>query len=245
MSSSSKLVIKRHRPLRIIATMIVSCVLISIAIWVFLDESQWSYIMSSLSEAKKSQQLWQENMTMRKTIVELEERIVMLERSAQVDRQTTVKLQQGMVAQQDEIYKLKKELEFYQGVMTSAGQSKGLSIQGLQIEETSQPRSYYFKLILTHVSKSDKVTSGKLSIALEGVQGDLAKTIDIQDLTLSESLPLSFKFGSFRRIKGSILLPADFVPHRVIVRAQLDGNKKLPEIKRIFDWSEAITRGEI
>ncbi len=245
MSPSSKLVIKRHRPVHVVAIMLISCAVISIAIWVFLDESQWSYIMSSLAEAKKSQQLWQENTRMKKTITKLEERVVMLERTAQVDRQTTVKLQQGMVEQQDEIYKLKKELEFYQGVMTSAGQSKGLSIQGLQIEETSQPRSYYFKLILTHVSKSDKVAAGKLTIALEGVQGDTARTIDIQELTLSESLPLSFKFGSFRRIEGSIMLPADFVPHRVIVRAQLDGNGKLPEIQRIFDWSEAVTRGEI
>ena len=227
MSAPRKLVIKHHNPLHIIAVIVASCMVIAVTVWVYLDESQWSYIKSSLSEAKKSKGLWQENQTMKSTIVKLEERIVMLERTAQVEMQTITNLQQGMVKQQDEIYKLRNELDFYQGIMTSAGESKGLNIQGLHIEETSQPRSYYFKLILTHVSKSDKVAAGKLSILLEGVQGGTARTIDIRELTLSESLSLNFKFGSFERIEGSIMLPENFIVHRVIVRARQDGKRKM------------------
>ncbi len=242
MSRSAKLVIKRHRPLHIFAVIIVSCALISIATWIFLDKSQWSYIISSLSEAKKSKQLWQDNKTMKNTIVKLEGRIVMLERTAQVERQTIANLQQGTIEQQDETYRLRKELEFYQGIVTSTGESRGLNIQGLRIEETSQPRSYYFKLILTHVSKSDKVITGKLSILLEGVQEDIARTIDIRELTLSESLSLGFKFGSFERIEGSIVLPEGFVAHRVIVRARPDGKKRTSPIERVFDWSEAMNQ---
>jgi uncharacterized coiled-coil protein SlyX len=241
MSAPRKLVIKHHSPLHIFAVIVASCTVIAVTVWVYLDESQWSYIMSSLSEAKKSKGLWQENQTMKSTIVKLEERIVMLERTAQVERQTITNLQQSMVKQQDEIYKLRNELDFYQGIMTSAGESKGLNIQGLHIEETSQPRSYYFKLILTHVSKSDKVAAGKLSILLEGVQRGTARTIDIRELTLSESLSLNFKFGSFERIEGSIMLPENFIVHRVIVRARQDGKRKTPEIERVFDWSQAMS----
>jgi len=179
---------------------------------------------------------------MKNTIVKLEGRIVMLERTAQVERQTIANLQQGTIEQQDETYRLRKELEFYQGIVTSTGEFRGLNIQGLRIEETSQPRSYYFKLILTHVSKSDKVITGKLSILLEGVQEDIARTIDIRELTLSESLSLGFKFGSFERIEGSIVLPEGFVAHRVIVRARPDGKKRTSPIERVFDWSEAMNQ---
>jgi len=239
-SPSKKLVIKPHRPLHIFAVVVLSCVVITVTIWIFLDESQWSYIASSMSEAKMSKGLWQENQTMQNTIVELQEHIVMLEKTAQVERQTIVNLQKDIIEQQDGIYKLRKELEFYQGIMTSTGESRGLKIQGLRIEKTSQPRSYYFKLILTHVSKSDKVITGKLSILLEGIQGDTARTIDIQELTLTESLSLSFKFGSFERIEGSIMLPEGFVVHRLIVRARPEGKRRTPAIERIFDWSEAM-----
>lgn len=242
MSLSRKLVIKHHNPLHIFAVIVISCAVITMTIWGFLDESQWSYIKSSLTEAKKNKELWLENQTMINTIAKQEERIIMLERIAQLEKQTIANLQAGMIEQQDEVYKLKNELEFYQGIMTTAGESKGLSIQGLYIEETSQTRSYYFKLILTHVSKSDKVTAGTLSILLEGVQGETAKTIDIRELTLSESLSLSFKFVSFERIEGSIMLPEGFIAHRVIVRARQEGKKKNPEIVRIFDWSEAVSR---
>jgi hypothetical protein len=213
---------------------------ITITTWILLDESQWSYIKSSLSEAKKNKELWQENQVMKNTIVKLEDRIIMLERTAQIERQTVVMLQGEMIKQQDEVFKLKKELEFYQGIMSSAGESRGLNIQGLRIEDTSQPRNYYFKLILTHVSKSDKMAEGKLSILLEGVQDDIPRTIDIRELTLSKSLSLVFKFSSFERIEGSIMLPDGFVAHRVIVRARQEGKKTTPEMERIFDWTKAM-----
>jgi uncharacterized coiled-coil protein SlyX len=213
---------------------------ITITTWILLDESQWSYIKSSLSEAKKNKELWQENQVMNNTIVKLEDRIIMLERTAQIERQTVVMLQGEMIKQQDEVFKLKKELEFYQGIMSSAGESRGLNIQGLRIEDTSQPRNYYFKLILTHVSKSDKMAQGKLSILLEGVQDDIPRTIDIRELTLSKSLSLVFKFSSFERIEGSIMLPDGFVAHRVIVRARQEGKKTTPEMERIFDWTKAM-----
>lgn len=240
MSLSRKLVIKHHNPLHIFAVIVISCAVITITTWVLLDESQWSYIKSRLTEAKKNKELWQENQGMNNTIVKLEDRIIMLERTAQLDRQTIENLQGGMIKQQDEVYTLKKELEFYQGIMAAAGEFRGLSIQGLRIEATSQPRSYYFKLILTHVSKSDKMAAGRLSILLEGVQDDTPRTIDIRELTLSRSLSLVFKFSSFERIEGSIMLPDGFVAHRVIVRARLEGKKTTPEMERIFDWTEAM-----
>ncbi len=240
MSLSRKLVIKHHNPLQIFAVIVISCAVITITTWVVLDESQWSYIKSSLIEAKKNKELWQENKVMNNTIIMLEDRIVMLERTAQLEKQTIANLQAGMIKQQDEVYKLRNELEFYQGIMAAAGESRGLSIQGLRIEETSQPRSYYFKLILTHVSKSDKMTAGRLSILLEGVQDDIPRTVDIRQLTLSKSLSLVFKFRSFERIEGSILLPEGFVAHRVIVRARQEGKKTTPEMERIFDWTEAM-----
>jgi hypothetical protein len=239
-SLSRKLVIRHHHPLRIFAVIIISCAAITITIWVVLDESQWSYIKSSLIEAKKNKELWQENQVMNNTIIKLEDRIIMLERTAQIERQTVVMLQGEMIKQQDDVFKLRKELEFYQGIMSSAGEFKGLNIQGLRIKKTSQPRSYYFSLILTHVSKSDKIAAGKLSILLEGIQDDTPRAIDIRELTLSKSLPLAFKFSSFERIEGSITLPDGFVVHRMIVRARQEGKKTTPEMERIFDWTKAM-----
>ncbi len=107
MSLSRKLVIKHHNPLHIFAVIVISCAVIIITIWVVLDESQWSYIKSSLVEAKKNRELWQENKAMNNTIIKLEERIVMFDRTAQLERQTIANLQAGMIKQQDEVYKLR------------------------------------------------------------------------------------------------------------------------------------------
>ncbi len=245
MSFPKKLVIKRHKPLHIFAVIVISCSVATTAIWVFLDESQWSYIKSGLFEAKKNKKLWQKNQVMDDTIIKLEKRIVMLERTVRLEKQTITNLQKEIIKRQDEVYDLKKELEFYQGIMASASEVRGLSVQGLRIEATSQPRSYYFNLILTHVSKSDTMVAGRLTILLEGVQGNIPKTIDIRELTLSRSLSLFFKINSFERIKGSITLPEGFVVHRVIVQARQEGKKTNPQIERIFNWTEAMTYQDV
>lgn len=241
MSYSRKMVIKHHRPLHFFVVVALSCFMISITIWIFLDESQWSYIKESLSETRKSGELWQENIAMKSQIVEFEEQILMLERTAQVEKQTISNLQKDMIEQQDEIYHLKKELEFYQGIMTSTGESTGLKIQDLRIEETFQSRGYYFKLILTRISKSDKVIMGRLSMQFEGLQGGEPKTIDIRELILSDSPLLNFKFKNFKRLGGSFMLPEGFIAHRVLVQAYPDRKKKISAIERVFDWSEAVS----
>ena len=71
MSLTRKLVIKHHSPFHIFVAIIASCAVISFTTWIFIDESQWSYIKSSLSEAKKNKELWYENQTMNKTIIKL------------------------------------------------------------------------------------------------------------------------------------------------------------------------------
>ena len=56
------------------------------------------------------------------------------------------------------------------GIMVdSAREVEGLNVQGLHIVPLSQTHSYRFKLILTQVTKSDKVTAGTVEIMLEGI----------------------------------------------------------------------------
>lgn len=241
MKLSKKLVITHHNPLRIVATIVFFCVLIVASMWTFFEKNHWLYIQSNLREGKRNAELRYEDYVASNTIVQLEERIILLERTVQIEKQTITDLQADIIKQQDKAYKMREELEFYQGIMTLAGESKDFRIQALRIKKTSQARSYYFNLILTHVSKDDTVVTGELLILLEGVQDGILRTIDIQELSLSKSLPLTFKLSSFERIKGNFILPEGFVSHRVIVLVRQESSKKkIPEKKRIFDWSEAM-----
>ena len=183
--------------------------------------------------------MWDSNNRLELENKELREQLVKLERISQVDRQTAVNLQEDMRKLQDRIYRLKEELEFYQGIMDSASKVEGLNVQGLHIVPLSQPRSYRFKLILTHVTKSDKVTEGSIGIKLEGMQNGSPKELDIRDVIIEKSFKLNYKFKHFKRLEGNVTLPEAYEPHTVSVRLQPKG-QELSKVAKVFDWKSVI-----
>lgn len=233
------LIIKHHRPYQIVAIAIVISLVISTTLWFLLDESHWSYIKTRVSIGQESKRLWSENRDLVTENKRLREQAIMLERTAQIDSQVAAELHEEMKKLQDEIYTLKGELEFYQAIMTATSSTPGLSIQGMQIDRLPLDNNYRFKLILTHVAKSDKVAEGTVEISLEGLQNGVAKILNITDVVLNPVMDLSFNFKNFKRFEGNIMLPEGFAPHRVIVRLQ-PKDTKLSKIKRVFDWSEML-----
>lgn len=221
------------------ALAIVISLVIFTTFWFLLDESHWSYIKSRVAIGQESKRLWSENRNLEEENKRLRERVIMLERTTQIDSQAAAEFHEDMKKLQDEIYTLKGELEFYQAIMTSTSTTQGLSIQGMQIEKLQVENNYHFKLILTHVAKSDKVVEGTVEINLEGLQSGVARVLNITDVVLNRAIDLSFNFKNFKRIEGNIMLPEGFTPHRVIVRLQ-PKDTKLSKIKRVFDWSEML-----
>lgn len=234
------LIIKRHKTLLLIAVVIALCLLISTTIWFFLDRDRWVYIKSRYLAGEKTQQLWQVNRQLEEENSQLRKRLTRLERMSQLDTQAAAQLQGDLQNLQDEVYHLKSELEFYQGIMASTRKSDGLSVQGMQIEPLGETGNYRFKLILTHVTKSDKVAEGRIDIDVLGQQNGITKILNIKDILLDNAMDLSFKFKNFKRFEGNIMLPDGFTPHRLTVRLH-SKDKNVSKIERIFDWSDTIS----
>lgn len=234
------LIIKRHKSLLLIAAVIALCLLISTSIWFLLDRDRWVYIKSRYLAGEKTQELWRVNRQLEDENGRLKKRVTRLERMNQLDTQTMAQLQKELQRLQDEVYHLKSELEFYQGIMASTRKSDGLSVQGMQIEALGNTGNYRFKLILTHVTKSDKVAEGRIDIDILGQQDGVVRTLNIKDILLDNAKDLSFKFKNFKRFEGNIMLPDGFTPQRLTVRLY-SKDKNVSKIERIFDWSEMIS----
>ena len=232
----AQLIIKYHRPYQIVAIVIIFSLLLSFGTLFFIDDSHWDYIKSRISIGQQGRQLWDENRNLVKENEKLRDHLIMLERTTQIDSQAAAELHEEVKKLQDEVYKLRGELEFYQNIMTSTGTTNGLSIQGMQIEKLTD-NNYQFKLILTHVSKKDKVIEGVAEIVLEGQQDNVTRVINITDLIINSSFDLSFKFKNFKQFEGNIMLPEGFRPLRIMVKLQ-PKDAKLSMIKRVFNWSE-------
>ena len=235
----AQLIIKHHRPYQIAAIIIIFSLVLSFSILFFIDDSHWDYIKSRISIGQQSRQLWDENRNLIKENEKLRDHLILLDRTTQIDSQAAAELHEEIKKLQDEVYKLRGELEFYQNIMSATGTSKGLSIQGMQIERLTD-NNYQFKLILTHVSKNDKVIEGTAEIVLEGQQDDVTRVMNITDLIINSSFDLSFKFKNFKQFEGNIMLPEGFRPLRIMVKLQ-PKDAKLSMIKRVFNWSEILS----
>ncbi|MGH8120175.1 MAG: DUF6776 family protein [Gammaproteobacteria bacterium] len=233
------LIIKQDRPYQIMVAVILLTIMVSTTIWFLLDESHWAFIKSRVAMGQETRRLWEVNRKLEQENKHLNEQIVMLERSTQIDNQAAADLHEEMKRLQDEIYKLKEELVFYQGIVTSAVSSEGLKIQSLRIVELPEKRNYHFKLILTHITKDDIVAEGMIEILLEGVQDGTVRELDISDVVVSTALDLSFKFRNFKRVVGEMALPEGFTPRQVIIRLQ-PKDPKLSVVRRVFNWSEIL-----
>lgn len=231
----SKLVVKQHRPIEIILGIISFSVAISLVVWLFMDAHHWHYIKSRLSQNEDSRLLWEVNKSLETENKELRERVVMLERSTQIDNQTASRLQNDIKTLQDEVYRLKGELEFYEGIMSATTDSKGLNIQGLHVEATGQERLWRFKLVLTNVAKSANIIEVTMGMSIEGMNEGKSQILSLEQVVTDTKLNRDIKFKNFKRIEGDLNFPVGFKPLRVAVDLRQKGSRK-STIKRVFEW---------
>jgi Family of unknown function (DUF6776) len=231
----SKLVVKKHRPLEIILAAIIFSAVFSTVVWLLLDANHWNFIKSQLTRSEEAHLLWEVNKSLETENTQLREQVVMLERANQIDGQVAARLQNEIRSLQDQLYSLKGELEFYQGIMSSTSDSNGLNVQGLHVEPTDQAQLYRFKLVLTNVAKSDRVVEVTMDMSIEGMNEAGSKVLSLDEVIVGNELNREIKFKNFERIEGSLNFPEGFKPLRVVVDLRQKGIKN-SAIHKIFEW---------
>lgn len=166
------------------------------------------------------------------------QRNAVLGRSDQVSRAANLELQQTVREREEEVAALRSDVAFYERLVGGSAQRKGLSVHALALTQPS-PNTLYYVLTLTQTLKRSGLTAGAVTMDLEGVQDGQLTRLDWQSLRGgADSEPQKFAFRYFQQMEGSLMLPENFVPHRVRVEVQVDGNNN--RIERIFPWQELL-----
>lgn len=230
-------VVKPHQPLRLLLLVLVIGSVIGGGVWLLAEYSHWQLIRDQMEDNYDQKRLWRTNQELEEENARLRRQLAMLQTNDNIDKQATAELQQQLVALQNKVYKLTRELEFYRGIVSSAGDVSGLAIQALQLEPTRQADQYRFKLVLTHVAKSDKVIKGTADVALEGTIDGTSRTLSLKKVMRDQSVSFDYSFKNFKRFEGTVDLPSAFKPRRVRVQL-LPKNSSHTRIERVFEWPE-------
>ncbi|MAS81147.1 MAG: hypothetical protein CMF45_00505 [Legionellales bacterium] len=234
-----KLVVKKHEPFVIILVVGLLSAMVSVVIWLLLDENHWQATRNQLIQKEDYRLLRDVNQRLNIDNAQLREEVIILERLTEIDTQAAARLQDDLKTLQDQIYHINGELEFYESIMTATTDSKGLNIQGLHIVDTGQENFYNFKLILTNVANSDKIVEVTMTMTIEGMSETGPQILSLDKMTADNQYTREIKFKNFERIEGNLTLPEGFKPLRVVVDLR-QKNMKRSAVIRVFEWSTKI-----
>lgn len=177
----------------------------------------------------------------RDKIQRLEQRIAILERGGQVTELANRQLRVELADMEGEVARLTDEVGFYQRLVGAGGGERGLAVHALQLAATPSDRVFRFELTLSqNLEKADQVT-GHLELTVEGVQADRTRVLGWTSLGVRmEGDGNQFGFKYFQQLNGSLELPPDFHPERIIVSLHPEGNT--PQVAQSFVWSELMRK---
>ena len=175
---------------------------------------------------------------------DLRQQVANLERASQVAAIAAKELKRNLGERDEEISGLRTDLAFYSRLVGGNGQRDGLKIQGARTEPVKgSPNAWNVIVALTQNARRGDMLKGKLTLAVEGIQGTKVATLEgtaLGQATSGQGLAFSFKY--FQQVQGSFTLPTGFKPTRLRVVASADGDEP---VTSAIPWADAIRNDEV
>lgn len=165
----------------------------------------------------------------------LHAQVAAFERAGQIDREAMRQIEEELRVFQDERSKSEEELALLKSIVATGVKKEGLYIQGFKIEKVAGADSYRYRFTVSQALKSAGTATGWIFIHLEGEENGEEKVISLQEITEEKSEKLKMRFRHFQDIDGLIQLPEGVTPASIVIEIK-PTNKKLPPIKKRFDW---------
>jgi len=164
-------------------------------------------------------------------------------RGEQVATMANGELQQNLRDRQEEIAGLRADLAFYSRLTDGHSKPEGLSVHGIHLKAGASAHVYNFTVTLTQTLKSGEVSSGHVRVGVSGVRAGKLVTLGWGEVAPNQDtagLPFSFKY--FQQVAGTLMLPDDFTPNRILVEAGAGSDNGRAEQE--FAWNDALSAQE-
>lgn len=185
--------------------------------------------LSELREIDRGQA--QELSRARVELAQLRQRVATLTRSDEISRRANTELQQAIAELEEEIAQLRSDVAFYERLVGSSGQRRGLAVHSVRMAE-GQGNVWNYSVTLTQNLNRGAMTTGTMRLRVEGVRDGRLVTLGWDDLAPAGGEEVRFSFRYFQQVEGSILLPDDFAPQRVRVDLRSDAGNT----QQAFPW---------
>lgn len=170
---------------------------------------------------------------------DLQQQLANQQRAGQVADIANRSLRKTLGEREEEISGLRADLGFYSRLTGGDAQREGLKVQEVRLQPVDNSHAWNLTLSLTQNAKRGDDVTGNASVSIEGLRGEKVVQLDwsaLGDNAQRDGMPFRFKY--FQQLQGTIVLPADFRPTRLIIKAQPAGDDP---VTRTVAWSEALS----
>lgn len=236
-ADSRFMIVPRRRFARVLAVVLVLTWLASLWLAVALTRGQ---VAPGLDATEQRMSELEAELTEAESRLEtLRDRNSVLKRSDQISRAANAELQGELTELEEQIAQLRADVGFYERLVGAGGQRQGLTVHSLAMREGAAG-AHHYTLTLTQNLKKAKVSKGELTMRIDGVRAGKLSSLDWGELLQrTDARPVDFAFKYFQQLEGSVMVPADFTPHRVWIKVKSDSGSH----EESFPWDATRRQG--
>ena len=170
---------------------------------------------------------------------ELNQRLTTLARSDQISRAANGELQSSLAERDEEIASLRADVAFYERLVGSTSQRKGLSVHVAEFAPEAGG-TWRYQIMLTQTLNRGAISQGQMRFSVEGVRDGKLAAVQWDELHQQRGAPgQTYSFRYFQQLDGNVMLPHGFTPQRV--KVTLNGEDAA--VEQAFDWKTATAAG--
>ena len=146
----SFVIMRRQRPLHLLLQGAVLVAVLAVGVWFV----RASLLGGSVGYEHRLTALTEDNVELGRRLESLmaenalfERQIMMLEEASTMDKEAVGVLHDELRGMQESVFKLKRELEFYQAVLNNPENANDLAVQGLYVEAMAQDNRFRYKIV--------------------------------------------------------------------------------------------------
>lgn len=151
---------------------------------------------------------------------------VQSESRASVDRSAQEQVQAQLKSLERENARLKGELAFFESLLPTPTNAKGILIRSFRVQPDAEPNSLRYRLLVQQSGRPVRDFVGEVSLTVSLQQDGRASVLQLPDPKMPGAGPVPLAFRHYQRVEGTFELPEGAVVQSVLVKIHADGETR-------------------
>jgi len=158
----------------------------------------------------------------------------------EVEQKANVQIQQELLTLREELFELRRELNFYQKVVAPELVADGISVEQFEVEETGIEGRYRYRFALVQTNNKKRYARGHIRMQLNAIKDEKKVSYNLAELSGMDNEQLKFNFHYFQYFEGEFELEQGTLAQALEVKVIRPKTKwqKYQAFTQVLEWPD-------